>query len=397
MQTRSDPMTFLAEELEALRQQHLYRQPITVESEQGPWVTVEGRSLLNLSSNNYLGLASHPELKAAAAKAALDEGVGSGASRLISGTMRLHRLLEERLAHFKVQEAALLFNSGYTANLGIVSALAGRGDMVFSDELNHASIIDACRLSRAEVKVFPHKDLTALEAMLVQACEVRPRRILLVVDTVFSMDGDIAPLPDLVDLSERHGCVLIVDEAHATGLLGPGGRGAVAHFALAGRVPVQMGTLSKAFGSFGAYVCGSRQLVDYLVNLSRPLIFTTALPPPVLAASLAALDIVERDDSLVQRLIRNARRLRQGLERLGLDTMGSETQIVPVRVGDNARALEMMRLLKEQRVLAVAIRPPTVPAGTARIRSNVMATHTEADIDLALEAFRNAGRAVGLI
>jgi len=395
MQTKTSPLDFLGRELASLRQQHLYRQLTTIEGEQGPWVSVGGRRLLNLSSNNYLGLASHPELKAAAAKAALDEGVGTGASRLISGTMRLHGLLEERLARFKGQEAALVFNSGYAANLGLISTLVGRDDAVFSDELNHASIIDGCRLSRADVRIFPHKDMNALEGLL--AAAGRYRRKLIVIDTVFSMDGDIAPLPEVAELAERHGCILMVDEAHATGVLGPGGRGAVAHFGLEGRVPIQMGTLSKSFGSFGAYVCGSRALVDYLVNTSRPFIFTTALPPAVLAASLAALDVIERYESLVQRLRHNAERLRLGLQGLGFDIMGSQTQIVPVLVGDNARALEMMGLLKEQGVLAVAIRPPTVPPGTARIRSNVMATHSDADLDLALQAFERAGRSVGLI
>ena len=395
MQTKTSPLDFLGRELASLRQQHLYRQLTTIEGEQGPWVSVGGRRLLNLSSNNYLGLASHPELKAAAAKAALDEGVGTGASRLISGTMRLHGLLEERLARFKGQEAALVFNSGYAANLGLISTLVGRDDAVFSDELNHASIIDGCRLSRADVRIFPHKDMNALEGLL--AAAGRYRRKLIVIDTVFSMDGDIAPLPEVAELAERHGCILMVDEAHATGVLGPGGRGAVAHFGLEGRVPIQMGTLSKSFGSFGAYVCGSRALVDYLVNTSRPFIFTTALPPAVLAASLAALDVIERYESLVQRLRHNAERLRLGLAGLGFDIMGSQTQIVPVLVGDNARALEMMGLLKEQGVLAVAIRPPTVPPGTARIRSNVMATHSDADLDLALQAFERAGRSVGLI
>ncbi|MBI2917846.1 MAG: 8-amino-7-oxononanoate synthase [Chloroflexi bacterium] len=389
---------FLRDSLDSLKQRDLYRRLKTITSEQGPWVELEGKRVLNLCSNNYLGLAAHPKVKEAAAQAAYEYGCGSGASRLICGNLYLHEALEQRLAAFKGTEAVLAYSTGYMANLGIISALVGRGDTVLSDELNHASIVDGCRLSRAEVRVYPHNDLGALEAQLHATVAARPDfRRLIVVDAVFGMDGGLAPLPELVELAGRYDAMLMVDEAHATGCVGPGGRGLVAHFCLEGQVPVIMGTLGKALGSFGAFAAGSRLLREYLVNLSRSLIFTTGLPPSVPAGALAALDILEADPSLVATLQDNAAYLRHGLQRLGYDTLASQTQIMPIVIGDARRTVEMSRLLLESGVLATAIRPPTVPEGTSRIRVTVMANHTRQDLDFALAAFEKAGRKLGLI
>jgi predicted pyridoxal phosphate-dependent acyltransferase len=388
----------LREHLESLRERNLYRHLRTVQGEQDPWVELDGRRVLNLCSNNYLGLASHPRLKEAAAQAAYTYGCGSGASRLICGTMALHETLEHRIAKFKGADAALVYNSGYMANLGVIPPLVGKQDVVFSDELNHASVIDGCRLSRAMVRVFPHGDVDALERQLRElVADGKEGRRLIVVDGVFSMDGDIAPLPGIVEVARRYEAMLMVDEAHATGVLGPGGRGTVAHFGLEGHVPIVMGTLSKALGCLGAYVVGSQELREYLINTSRSFIFTTALPPPVLASAIAALDILEEQPSLVTTLQRNADYLRQGLEKLGYDTLTSQTQIMPVVIGDAARTCEMSGLLLQEGVLATAIRPPTVPEGTSRIRVSVIATHTWDDLDFALAAFEKAGRSLGIV
>ncbi|MDP6495928.1 MAG: 8-amino-7-oxononanoate synthase, partial [Dehalococcoidia bacterium] len=343
-----------------LKEKSLYRSLRTLEGAQGPWVTLDGRQVLNLCSNNYLGLACHPRVMEAAAQATQQHGCGSGASRLICGNFSWHEILERRLATFKNQEAALLYNTGYMANLGVISALAGSEDFVFSDELNHASIVDGCRLSRARVEVFPHNDLDVLEDRLRRACRANPAgRRLVVVDGVFSMDGDLAPLPELADLAERYESLLMVDEAHATGVFGPGGRGVVAHFGLERKILIATGTLSKALGSFGAFVAGSRELVEFLVNTSRSFIFTTGLPPSAIAASLTALDVLDADVSLLPKVQENAAYLRQGLNRLGYDTLNSQTQIIPVVVGEAGPALEMARLLLDEGVLATAIRPPT--------------------------------------
>ncbi len=390
--------SFFQEQLARLKEERLYRHLRTIESAPGPWVMLDGRQVLNLCSNDYLGFTSHPQLKKAAVQATQRWGSGSGASRLICGNLTVHETLERRLAAFIGTEAALVYSSGYTANLGIISALVGRGDSVFSDEWNHASIVDGCRLSQARVLVFPHNNLAALEEKLRRVSGANPAgRKLIVVDGVFSMDGDLAPLPELLSLSEKYESLLMVDEAHATGVLGPGGRGLAASFGLEQRVPIIMGTLSKALGSLGGFVAGSRELVEFLINTSRSFIFTTALSPGTVASALAALDVLAADDSLPLRAQGNSGYLRQQLSRLGYNTLNSQTQIIPVVVGDAARTVEMSHLLLEEGVLATAIRPPTVPEGTCRIRATVMATHTRQDLDFALGAFERVGRGLGII
>ena len=394
---RADPLAFARRRLEALRGRHLYRATAAIARGDEPWIELDGRRLLNLSSNNYLGLASHPAVKQAAAAAAEQQGCGAGASRLIAGTSALHEELEARLARFKGAESALLFTSGYTANLGAISALVGPGDVVLGDELNHASLIDGCRLSRAEFITYPHRDIGALAVRLREARQRRPQaRVLVVTDAVFSMDGDLAPLDDLAELCSREAVLLYVDEAHATGCLGPGGRGLVASRGLENHVTVTMGTLSKALGSFGAFVTGERLLRDYLVNVCRTFIFTTALPPPVVAASLAALSVLEREPWRIDRLQENARFLREGLRDRGFDTLDSQTHIVPVRIGDSATAQAMAAVLREAGIFAVAIRPPTVPQGQARLRISVMATHAVEELAWALDVIEQAGRRLGL-
>jgi len=386
-------LDFINQVLESLKENNLYRHLRTITGGQGPWVEIDGKQILNLCSNNYLGLASHPEVRKAASQAAETWGCGSGASRLICGNLRVHELLEERLASFKGTEAALLYGSGYAANLGIISSLMRQGDYIFSDRLNHASIIDGCRLSRAKIVVFDHNDMDTLEAKLhLTSTSSNGRsdiRKLIVVDSIFSMDGDLAPLPQLVTLAEKYQAILMVDEAHATGTIGPAGRGSVAHFGLEKHVPLIMGTLSKSLGGYGAFVAGSRKLIEYLTNTSRSFIFSTALPPTVIASALAALETLEANPSLVTRLQNNAEYLRKQLTLLGYDTLNSQTHIIPVLVGEATVALEMSRRLLAEGVLAVAIRPPTVPAGKSRIRVTVMANHSRDDLDFALEAFRN--------
>ncbi len=369
-------------ELARWREDHLLRGLLRVESAQGPSIVVEGKPALLFCSNNYLGLAEHPALVSAAAGALQRFGLGSGASRLVSGNSLLHEELEAAVAAFKGTEQALLFNSGYAANTGVIPAMAGDGDVIFSDELNHASIIDGCRLSRARTAVFRHCDLDHLETLLRR--EASARRKLIVTDGVFSMDGDIAPLPGLVDLAERYSGLLMIDDAHGTGVLGRTGRGTVEHFGLEGRVPVQMGTLGKALGSFGAYVAGDRTLVQYLLNTARSFIFSTALPSAVCAASLAALELVDSEPRRMELLWKNRKRFAEGLAAMGVDTGGSATPIVPVIVGDAGKAFAAGKRLLELGVLAPAIRPPSVPPGTSRIRTTVLATHSDDDVDRAL-------------
>jgi glycine C-acetyltransferase/8-amino-7-oxononanoate synthase len=385
-------MTDVAERLEELRGSGLHRRLRLVGGAQGPRVELDGRPVLLLCSNNYLGLADHPRVRAAAAEAAMRWGAGAGASRLISGNMEPHRNLERRLAAFKGYEAALLFGSGYLANTGVVAALAGRGEVVLSDELNHASIIDGCRLSRAETLVYRHRDVEHLDWCLKRAGE---RASLIVTDGVFSMDGDVAPIEELVRLARRHGCRLMVDEAHATGALGPGGRGSVAAAGMSGEVDVVVGTLGKALGSYGAYVLAEAELVDYLVNTARPFIFSTAPPPPALAAAGAALELLEADDGPVEALRRNAGALRAALaeQRLAPD---SETHIVPLRVGDAGPTMELCERLLERGIFAQGIRPPTVAEGACRLRLSVMASHETAELREAAAGIASTARDLGL-
>jgi glycine C-acetyltransferase/8-amino-7-oxononanoate synthase len=383
----------VAARLEDLRRTGLYRRLRLIESPQGPRVTLDGAEVLLLCSNNYLGLADHPRVRQAAADAAERFGASAGASRLVSGNMSLHRRLEERIAEFSGYEASLVFGSGYLANLGTVAALAGRGQMVFSDELNHASIIDGCRLSRAERFVYRHGDLEHLSWGLRKAGTTAS---LIVTDAVFSMDGDVAPVAELVELARRHGCRLLVDEAHAIGTLGPGGRGAVAEAGLAGEVDVLVGTLGKTLGSYGAYVCAEAELVDLLVNTARPFIFSTGLPPPALGAALAALTLLDGQPGMVEQLARNAVILRQALAEFGLDVGDSRTQIVPVIVGDAAGTMALCERALEGHVFAQAIRPPTVPEGTSRLRLSVMANHRADELCAAAGVIGSAARELGL-
>ncbi len=390
---RAVPVSDVGDRLDELRAAGLHRGLRLVEGPQGPRVTLDGAEVLLLCSNNYLGLADHPRVRQAAADAAERFGAGAGASRLISGNMEPHRRLEERLADFTGYQAALLFGSGYLANLGTIAALARRGEVVFSDELNHASIIDGCRISRAERFVYRHADLEHLSWGLRKA---NGRGALIVTDAVFSMDGDVAPISGLLDVARRSGCRLMVDEAHATGALGPGGRGAVAEAGLGGEVDLVVGTLGKTLGSYGAYVCGSAEIVDLLINVARPFIFSTALPPPVIGAASAALELLDGQPGMVEHLRQNGAILRDALAGHGLDVGDSRTQIVPVVVGEARLAMELCERALEGRVFSQAIRPPTVPDGTSRLRLSVMANHRADELCAAAHVVGDAADRLGL-
>jgi glycine C-acetyltransferase len=387
-------VTDVAERLEELRERGLYRRLRLIEGPQGPRVTLDGRDALLLCSNNYLGLADRPEVREAAAEAAVRWGAGAGASRLISGNMEPHRRLEQRLAAFKGYESALLFGSGYLANTGLIAALAGRNEVVFSDELNHASIVDGCRLSQAETFVYRHGDLEHLAWALYHQ---RGRPALIVTDGVFSMDGDVAPLPELLELARRHGARLMVDEAHATGAVGHGGRGSVSAAGLSGEVDVVVGTLGKALGSYGAYACANSETVDFLVNTARPFIFSTAPPPPAVGAALAALELLEAEPELVDRLQANARHLRTALAAQGLGVGAELTQVVPIHVGEAETAMDLCEAVLQRGVFAQGIRPPTVPEGSCRLRCTVMATHRREELVGAAREIGAAAREVGLL
>jgi 8-amino-7-oxononanoate synthase len=367
----------IEERLDDLRERGLYRRMKVVSGPQGPRVLLDGKPVLLLCSNNYLGLADHPRVREAAAEAAMRYGAGAGASRLVSGNMTIHRRLEEQLADFKQAESCLLFGSGYLANAGVVSALAGEGDVVFSDALNHASIIDGCRLARAETFVYDHLDMGHLEWGLRQA---EGRCSLIVTDGVFSMDGDVAPLAEIAELAQRYDVRVLVDEAHGTGALGPDGRGAVAAAGLEDEIDVIVGTLGKSLGSYGAYVCCERSVAKYLINTARTLIFSTALPPPAVAAAMAALELLREQPRRVEKLRRNASVLRESLADEGLPVPVGTTQIVPVIVGDAGEAVRASEKALESGVFAQAIRPPTVPAGSSRLRLTVMASHTRSEL-----------------
>ena len=378
---------FIERRLEEIRSRNLYRQLKVVDGEQDATVVLNGREVLNLSSNNYLGLANHPALKEAAREALDRWGCGSGASRLISGNMTAHEELEQRIARFKGTEAALVFNSGYQANVGIIATLAEKDDVVLSDELNHASVIDGCRLSRAAVSVYRHCDMEHLESLL-KAAPAGARK-LIVTESVFSMDGDVAPLREMVELAERHGAMVMVDEAHATGVRGPNGAGVVAELGLGDRVLVQMGTLGKALGAFGAYVAGSARLRELLINRARSFIFTTSLPPVVMAMAAASVELVEKEPARRCALQRNTAKLRDGLQQVGCTVAGS-TQIIPVIVGEEQPCMDLAARLLESGFYVQGIRPPTVPPGTSRLRVTTMATHTAEQMEQAVDAFAQA-------
>jgi 8-amino-7-oxononanoate synthase len=385
---------FIAKELEEIRRQGLYRQLRHVEGEQGPTIILDGHEVLNLSSNNYLGLANHPALRAAAKEAIDRYACGSGASRLISGNMTPHLELEESIAKLKGAKAALVFNSGFQANVGLLSTLAGEGDVIFSDAMNHASIIDGCRLSRARTVIYPHCDLDRLESELKKTPQ-KSRR-LIVTETVFSMDGDIAPVQEIVALASRHGAMVMVDEAHATGVFGPNGAGVVEEMGLAESVAVQMGTLGKALGGFGAYVAGSQNLKDLLINRCRSFIYTTSLPPAVIAMAKSAIDIIKNEPERRRTLRDNSQILREGLGRMGYSLGQSGSQILPLIVGDGPKCMSLAERLLQKGVYAQGIRPPTVPPGTSRLRIAPMATHTREQLERALKAFKDAKEDHGL-
>lgn len=389
-------MNEIEQRLQELEQLGLTRRLRLVSGPQGATVLVDGKPLLLLCSNNYLGLADHPRVREAAADAAMRWGVGAGSSRLVSGTMTIHGRLEEQLAEFKGSEACVLFGSGYLANIGVIGALAGRGDVVFSDELNHASLIDGCRLSRAEVAVYRHRDVEHLDWSLRRHGRRDGGRRLIVTDSVFSMDGDVAPLAAICELAHAYGARVVVDEAHATGNLGPGGRGAVAEAGLEGEVDVIVGTLGKALGSYGAYACASEQLVRYLINSARSLIFSTAPGPPAVAGALAALLLLEERPHRVQRLRGNARALRRALADQGFPVADSEMQIVPLIVGDARAAMRLCQAGLERGVFAQAIRPPSVAEGASRLRLTAMASHTASELEMAAAALGEAARGLGL-
>jgi glycine C-acetyltransferase/8-amino-7-oxononanoate synthase len=386
----------LNDELQALKNAGLLRKVPGVEARSATHIRIDGRELLLMASNDYLGLSQHPQLISAGARAAEQWGAGSGAARLISGSSALFDALEKRLADFKHTQAALVFSTGYMANLGLLSALAGADDIIFSDELNHASIIDGCRLSRARVSVYPHVDIAALETQLQQSGHYRRR--IIVTDALFSMDGDIAPLPRLLELARTHDAVLIVDDAHGTGVLGPDGRGTIAHFGLkdCNRLIV-MGTMGKALGCFGAFVAGSRVLIDYLVNRARSFIFTTAMPPANVASALAALDLVEQEPTLRERLQENTDFMHSELRSLGFDLGSSQTQIIPIMAGEASTAVAMAADLMEQGIFLQAIRPPTVPQGAARLRLTITALHTRQQLEQVVTALKKTGRTCKLI
>ena len=384
---------FITEELERLESAGLRRTLKAIDGPQGVRVIVDGRACLQFCSNDYLALANHPLLKEAAIKATERYGAGAGASRLVSGNMAPHRELEERISAFKSTEAALLFNSGYNANLGVITAIAGRGTEIFSDRLNHASIVDACVLSRARLTRYPNRDAQALEGLLGRSAA---KQKIIVTDGVFSMDGTIAPLKELSVLAERFGATLIIDDAHATGVLGRRGRGTLEHFGMEARTDIiQMGTLGKALGSFGAFIAGSRELIDLLVSKARPFIFTTALPPAVCAASSKALEIIDGQPELVKKLRDNSLLLRSRLAGAGLAPTDGDTPIIPIPVGGAEKAVALSGRLLEAGVFIQAIRPPTVPEGTSRLRATISSAHTKEDITQAVAAIREAFDEIG--
>jgi len=392
---RSDPLGYLSTELDTLKQQGLYRTLRVLEGEQKPKTTFDHRQVVNLSSNNYLGLTTHPLLRERALEATRRLGVGSGSVRSIAGTMDVHMELERRLAGFKNTEAVVVFQSGFAANAGTVAAVLSKDDVVISDELNHASIIDGCRLSRAAIKVFPHKDAAAARRIVSELPAAQ--RKLLITDGVFSMDGDLGALPALCDIAEEFGCIMMVDDAHASGVFGRNGRGTIDHFGMHGRVDIQVGTLSKAIGALGGYVAGSRALIEFLYHRARPFLFSTSHPPAVAAACIAALDVLEQEPQIIDRLWENTRFFKSGLQALGFNTGLSESPITPVIVGDGALAMKLSDRLFQEGVFAQGIAFPTVARDKARVRTIVTATHTRDELQFALDVFAKVGRQLGIV
>ena len=387
--------SFFQNEIDELEAKNLKRSLRQVSGSQGREIVIDGKKVLNFCSNNYLGLADDPRLVQASLESLNTEGFGSGASRLVCGNLESHRKLEEAIAQFKGVERGLFFTSGYMANIGIISALFSREDLIVSDKFNHASIIDGILLSRAESKRYPHKDMVALEEILKNAAGYRRRVI--ITDSVFSMDGDCAPLKEIVAIAQKYDAFIMVDEAHAFGVLGKNGRGLVEHLGLEGEIDIQMGTLSKAAGAFGAYCCGSSSLIELVLNRARSFIYTTGLPPSVAAAGFKAIEIIAHEPARRQQLLGNAQFLRDGLKALGFDTMESETAIIPVLLKDSALCIEFSRKLLERGIFVQAIRPPTVPVNTSRLRITVMATHTSDDLKRLLAAFQMIGKESAVI
>ncbi len=399
--TRTDPLSYLHDQLEDLKQRGTYFRLRVLQDEQAPECTYDGRKVINIASNNYLGLTTHPKLRQAALDATKKYGVGSGAVRTVAGTMAIHMELEEKIARFKHVEASVVFQSGFTANSGTVSAVLGKEDFIISDELNHASIIDGARLSRAKILVFRHKDIAHAEEQLKSVAN-QPGRKLLITDGVFSMDGDIAPLPELCDLAEKYGAIMMVDDAHSSGVLGRNGRGTIDHFGVHGRVDIQVGTLSKAIGALGGYVCGTRDLIEFLYHRGRPFLFSTSHPPSVAATCIAAFEVLEEEPERIDRLWENTRYFKKELGTLGFDIGGrttpkSETPITPIITGEGRLAMEFSRELFKEGVFATGIAFPTVPEGKARIRTIMSATHTRDKLDKALEVLGRVGKRLGII
>jgi glycine C-acetyltransferase len=399
--TRTNPLSYLTEQLNDLRVKGTHFHLRVLDDEQAPVCTFDGKKVINLASNNYLGLTTHPKLREAALEAARKYGVGSGAVRTIAGTMKIHMELEERIARFKNVEACVVFQSGFTANAGTVSAILGKEDFIVSDELNHASIIDGARLSRAKILVFRHKDVAHAEEQLASIKD-QPGRRLLITDGVFSMDGDIGPLPALCNLAEKYGAIMMVDDAHASGVLGRNGRGTIDHFHVHGRVDVQVGTLSKAIGALGGYVCGSRDLIDFLYHRARPFLFSTSHPPSVAATCIAAFEVLEQEPERMDRLWENTRFWKKELANLGFNiggtnTPASETPITPIIIGDGRLTMEFSRELFKEGVFGTGIAFPTVPEGKARIRTIMTATHTQDELGQALEVLNRVGKRMGIL
>src|SRR3954466_7786373 len=399
--TRVDPLTYLGDQINQLKEKGTHFRLRVLEDEQEPVCTFDGKRVINLASNNYLGLTTHPKLREAALAATKKYGVGSGAVRTIAGTMRIHMELEEKIARFKNVEACVVFQSGFAANAGTVSAILGKEDFIISDELNHASIIDGARLSRAKILVFRHKDVAHAEEHLA-SIKAQPGRKLLISDGVFSMDGDIGPLPGLCDIAEKYGAIMMVDDAHSSGVLGKNGRGTIDHFNLHGRVDIQVGTLSKAIGAIGGYVCGTGDLIDFLYHRARPFLFSTSHPPSVTATCIAAFDVLEQEPQLIENLWKNTHFFKKELGNLGfniggVNTPASETPITPIIVGDGKLTMEFSRELFKEGVMATGIAFPTVAEGKARIRTIMTATHTQDEMERALEVLGRVAKRMGII